>query len=125
MIEIPPATRVDTLRSLRSDPAVAAVEPDIRLRAFHADCRSNAACVIPADPGFKYQWALQNDPATVHFTTPFVFGADIAAPLAWKQTRGSTTTRVAVLDSGVTLDDEDLAGQVKLSASASETTAPM
>ena len=118
VLELPAADRADTVRALRADPAVASVEPDIRMRAFHVDCRSNVACAVPTDPGFKYQWGLQNDPATVHFTNPFVLGADIAAPLAWKRTRGSASTRVAVLDSGVTVDHQDLAGRVRLSASA-------
>ena len=118
VLELPAADRADTVRTLRADPAVASVEPDIRMRAFYVDCRSNVACAVPTDPGFKYQWGLQNDPATVHFTTPFVLGADIAAPLAWKRTRGSSSTRVAVLDSGVTVGHQDLAGRVRLSASA-------
>ena len=117
VVDLPAAGRAEILRSLRADPAVVAVEPDIRLHALHVDCRSNVACAIPTDPGFKYQWGLENDPATVHFTNPFVLGADIAAPLAWRRTRGSATTRVAILDSGVAVDHDDLAGRVVLSAS--------
>ena len=118
VVDLPVAARAESLRSLRADPAVVAVEPDIRLRGFHVDCRANVACAVPNDPLFKYQWGLENDPGTLHFAPSFVLGADIAAPLAWRRTRGSTSTRVAILDSGVAVDHEDLAGRVVLTASA-------
>lgn len=48
------------------------------------------ACVIPNDPYFDQQWAM-NDP---------IFKADINAPEAWEITTGSDIM-VAVLDNGV------------------------
>jgi subtilisin family serine protease len=52
---------------------------------------------LPNDPRFGEQWGLENPT-----------GVDIGATLAWDQTTGSTTTLVAVMDSGVDYTHPDL-----------------
>jgi thermitase len=118
VLDVEPALSAEAARALTADPAVANVEHDVRLYAMHADCRSNTACAIPDDPGFRYQWGLQNDAATMQPVASFTFGADIAAPLAWSRTLGGASTRVAVLDSGIDIGHEDLAGRVVASKTA-------
>jgi thermitase len=58
------------------------------------------------------QWYLQSDQRTVQPSHPYVAGADVNAPLAWSQSLGSETTKVAVIDSGIDEGHPDLAGRV-------------
>ena len=91
-LPVPGLERVGTRRgvsaaraaeALERDPAVLYAEPDARLTsALHVD-----------DSLFVFQWGLQR----------------IHAPAAWDVTVGSSSVRVAVLDSGVDLDHPDLA----------------
>ncbi len=60
--------------------------------------------VLPRDPQFGEQWALSNSGQRGGKK-----GADISAPLAWATTTGSQEVVVAVLDSGVDYNHEDLA----------------
>ncbi len=60
--------------------------------------------VLPHDPQFSEQWALSNSGQRGGKQ-----GADISAPLAWATTTGSEEVVVAVLDSGVDYNHEDLA----------------
>jgi len=80
------ADRDALLASLRADPAVEWAEPDHRLYMTAA---------LPDDPAASQQWALPK----------------IQAPAAWEVARG-TGVQVAVLDTGVDLRHDDLAGQV-------------
>ena len=59
--------------------------------------------VVPNDPLFSDQWALDNTGQTGG--TP---DADIDAPAAWSITTGSPSTVVAVLDTGIDYTHEDL-----------------
>jgi thermitase len=63
--------------------------------------------VFPRDPQFSDQWALQNSGQRGGKE-----GADISAPLAWAKTTGSEDVVVAVLDTGVDYNHEDLAGNM-------------
>ncbi len=60
--------------------------------------------VLPHDPQCSEQWALSNSGQRGGKQ-----GADISAPLAWATTTGSEEVVVAVLDSGVDYNHEDLA----------------
>ncbi|MBM3131775.1 MAG: hypothetical protein FJZ95_01920 [Chloroflexi bacterium] len=58
------------------------------------------AVETPDDPYVKNQWAI----------------AKVQAPAAWDITKGSSTVRIAILDTGIDLDHPDLAAKIVLSA---------
>jgi len=87
------------LAAFSQDPNVAFVEPDYRIQ-LQAD---QLPAVTPNDPDFNQTWGLNNVGQTGG--TP---GADIHAPGAWAETTGSTTTIVAVIDTGVDYNHPDL-----------------
>lgn len=72
----------DAQATLAGDAEVEAVEPDYAV--------TNA--FIPKDPAYDQQWSLEN----------------IQAPLAWDLQRGSSTVAVAVVDTGVDYNHDDL-----------------
>ena len=59
--------------------------------------------ILPSDPQFTDQWALSNSGQRGGKK-----GADISATLAWAKTTGSEDVVVAVLDTGVDYNHEDL-----------------
>jgi subtilisin family serine protease len=59
--------------------------------------------ILPRDPQFNDQWALANSGQRGGKK-----GADISATLAWNKTTGSDNIVVAVLDTGVDYNHEDL-----------------
>ena len=63
--------------------------------------------VLPHDPQFNDQWALANSGQRGGKE-----GADISATLAWAISTGTDKVVVAVLDSGVDYNHEDLAGNM-------------
>lgn len=63
--------------------------------------------VLPHDPQFEDQWALSNSGQRGGKK-----GADISAPLAWAKTTGSEDVVVAVLDTGVDYNHEDLSSNM-------------
>lgn len=63
----------------------------------------------PEDPRFGDQWALANDGQNGGKE-----GADISAMRAWSETTGSDEVVVAILDSGVDYNHEDLANNIWL-----------
>lgn len=96
------------MQQMATDPAVAHVEPDIRVRAI-GDYRGSTvklADFTPNDPYYaSYQWHFRSGDGTMetigHDTTSYANrgGADIAK--AWDVADGSGVT-VAVLDTGLT-----------------------
>ncbi len=91
---------------------VVSVQPDVRLVPDDADCTLTSACVVPNDPGFVDQWYLENDRATVQPQGGGVLGDDIDAPLAWALDKGSSSVRLAIVDTGVDLTQPDLQGRI-------------
>jgi hypothetical protein len=90
VVEIPARRNPGAVVSdLEADPRVAYAEPNYVVTAFD---------LIPDDPRFPDEWALDNDLDT-----------DIDAPEAWDHTQGSADVTVAVVDSGVAYDHPDLA----------------
>ncbi|MBE0427188.1 MAG: S8 family serine peptidase [Nitrospirae bacterium] len=82
-----------------SDPDVEYAEPNYIRRV---------AAVIPNDTFFRNQWALHNT-GTYAYGTP---DADIDAPEAWTITTGSSNIIIAVLDTGIDYNHNDLAGNI-------------
>lgn len=76
----------EKLKEIKEDPSVAFAEPDyIRENSY-----------VPADPGFKDQWYLNQ----------------IDMSKAWEVEKGSTEIQVAVLDTGVNAEHPDLSGRL-------------
>jgi thermitase len=89
VVEAAPGEQADALAALNADPDVVYAEPDRPVKALAANY-------------FPSQWALSN--------TIFP-GADISALSAWTLSEGADVT-VGVVDTGVDLQHEDLAGQL-------------
>ncbi|HEX3135182.1 MAG TPA: S8 family peptidase, partial [Planctomycetota bacterium] len=89
----PAATLSRIQAALAAEPTVALVEPDF---VVHTS-------VVPNDPSFAQQWALNNTGQSSG--TP---DADIDAPEAWALHTGSRTVKVAVIDTGIDLTHPDL-----------------
>jgi subtilisin family serine protease len=83
-----------TIASLKESPFVEYVEPD-NLRY--------ARDTFPNDPSFESQWSLYNTGQSGG-----AVDADIDAPEAWDLTTGSPQVVVAVIDSGIDYNHEDL-----------------
>ncbi|MGH2408152.1 MAG: carboxypeptidase regulatory-like domain-containing protein [Candidatus Limnocylindrales bacterium] len=86
----------DAARGYRGDSDVAFAEPDATVSATD----------VPNDPYYSSQWGL----------------AKIGAPGAWSMTHGSSSVVVAVLDSGVSTSQPDVAGKVVMSQNFSDST---
>jgi subtilisin family serine protease len=88
----------DAIVKYMADPNVEYAEPNyIRKSAF-----------VPNDIFFGQQWALQNAGTFAGGTA----GADVKAPEAWDITRGTSDIVIAVLDTGIDLNHQDLAGNI-------------
>jgi subtilisin family serine protease/subtilisin-like proprotein convertase family protein len=87
-------------------------EPDfIKLNMIeNAPIPKMAPPLTPNDPLFTTQWALNN---TGSNSTPTgTADADMDVPEAWATTTGSSTIKVAIIDTGVDLLHPDLAGNL-------------
>jgi thermitase len=98
VVTVPTQGAEDALAALNADPAVVYAEPD--------ELRS--ALVPPDDPLWPSMWGLANTGQAPFAGTP---GSDINLLDAWSFSQGAGQT-VAVVDSGVDLAHDDLAGQV-------------
>ena len=86
-------------------PEVEYAEPNYEIKLEETIRRVDP--VLPHDPQFADQWALSNSGQRGGKQ-----GADISAPLAWAKTTGSEDVVVAVLDTGVDYNHEDLAANM-------------
>lgn len=66
----------------------------------------------PDDPGFVNLWGLNNTGSNEPQGKVGVEGADINALKAWDITKGDHKVRIAVIDTGVDYNHQDLAGNV-------------
>ena len=108
LVRLPEGTSMEkTLRSYRQMPEVKYAQPDYLLKLSPVkrgdtlqSTRASApgSAVEPNDPLFKEQWALYQKNN----------GSDINAIDAWKKGTGSGSVIVAVIDSGVDYNHEDL-----------------
>jgi subtilisin family serine protease len=109
LIQIPAQTTVEEIvGALNKNPDVEYAEPN-RLLAIH---------VTPNDPFFQYQYALSNKGQQVWVVPGSPQGkasADIKAPSAWEETKGTETVIIAIVDTGVDLLHPDLKNKIKSS----------
>ena len=92
VVELPSsADPARALAALRADPDVELAAPDVRMQAT----------AMPNDPGFSSQWWLSDAADT-----------DIDAPQAWDVVHDASDVVVAIVDSGVDEQHEDLAGNL-------------
>lgn len=98
-VKLPQGTSLEeALEDYQDDPDVEYVEPNyVRHVSF----------TVPNDVGFGELWGLDNTGQTGGSVD-----ADIDAPEAWDFQTGSKDVVVAVLDTGVDLDHEDLTGNI-------------
>jgi thermitase len=88
---------LEKVSAYQRNPNVEFAEPDYLARAVS----------IPNDVYFNLQWGLHNTGQTGG--TP---DADIDAPEAWDITKGSKEIKIAVLDTGIDQDHEDLVSKI-------------
>jgi thermitase len=86
VIKVPAGKVNEHLKSYRAEKNIQFAEPDYIVKAD----------IIPDDPSFSYQWGLTK----------------IQAPEAWDVTTGSATVNIAILDTGIDQDHEDLAVKI-------------
>ncbi|HBQ28627.1 MAG TPA: hypothetical protein DD719_04355, partial [Desulfotomaculum sp.] len=84
---------LEKVSAYQRNPIVEFAEPDYLARAVS----------IPNDVYFNLQWGLSN-----------TNDADIDAPEAWDITKGSKKIKIAILDTGIDQDHEDLASKIVL-----------
>ena len=96
------ASPAATVREYLLLPEVEYAEENFEINLTEA-VDSSIVPVFPHDPQFIEQWALQNSGQRGGKED-----ADISAPLAWATTTGSEEVVVAVLDTGVDYNHEDL-----------------
>lgn len=115
LVKVPAGKESQLIESLSRNPAVEYAERDELVTA------------ATADEYFKSQYALQNEGQS--FTnkagTLTVAGgtrdADVDAPEAWKKVPEVSGTRVAIVDSGVAIDHDDISDKVAARANFSDT----
>jgi serine protease len=73
--------------------------------------------VMPSDPEFGQQWALNNTAQAINGSPGGKADADIDAPEAWYFATGSSRTVVSVLDSGIDYTHPDLYRNIWLNRS--------
>lgn len=83
-------------------PHVAYAEPDYTAYALEG----------PSDPNFVQQWGLNNTGQVYKGQLAGKVDADIDAPEAWQITTGSAVVRIAILDTGIDQDHEDLMSKI-------------
>jgi subtilisin family serine protease len=98
VIALPPgASAAEVTRSLRARTAVLDVEPNVRFEVFD----------LTDDPFAELLWGLRNTGQQIR-SHRGVSGVDISVADAWKTSRGTPETVVAVLDTGMDLEHPDL-----------------
>lgn len=97
------------VEEIAKNPDVEYAEPDYVVTADY----------VPNDPYFKNQWGLNNTGQTGGAND-----ADVDAPEAWDITKGASSVRIAILDTGIASQQSDLRVNGKIVAEKNFTTSP-
>jgi len=105
VLEIPEQSTVEeTAYAMMRNPDVAHVSLDYKI--------SLAAVPKPTDSHFSKQYSLFNEGQEIGFPGPRGTNrADIKALEAWEETKGDSAVVIAVIDTGIDFDHEDLMGK--------------
>lgn len=97
VVEVPAGKVKDKVKHYNGEKAVEYAEPDYIFQALGT----------PGDEYFDLQWGFNNTGQTGGTSD-----ADIDAPEAWDVTAGGSDVKIAVIDSGIDQDHEDLASKI-------------
>lgn len=86
VVKIPRNKVKEAVKAYRAEAGIQFAEPDYIAEAFYS----------PRDPAFSRQWGMSK----------------IRAPDAWNVTNGEGSLKIAILDTGIDQDHEDLAGKI-------------
>jgi len=112
-VKLPQGMTVEQAMDMyRNDPDVEYAEPNY---IYHAT-------LTPNDPSFGQLWGLHNIHQNVNGTIG-TDDADIDATEAWEIVTGSNTVIIAVIDSGVKYNHEDLIGNIWINSAENTGTA--
>lgn len=104
VVAVPAGSVDEKVKAYKAESTVDYAEPDYVATAVG----------IPNDPYFNQQWALNNVGQTGG--TP---DADIDAPEAWDVVSGAPAVKIAILDTGIDQDHEELAAKIVANANFS------
>ncbi|MAZ49521.1 MAG: subtilase [Halobacteriovoraceae bacterium] len=90
---------------LKNSPEFEYIEPNYTYRAINT----------PSDSDFEKQWGLENTGRNSGgWWSPGTAGVDISALEAWKITKGGKEIKIAVIDTGVDYNHEDLKNNIMI-----------
>lgn len=106
VLSVPERNEEKVIVALSKNPHVEYAEPNFL--AF--------ASFTPNDPYFApNQWGFENTGQTIK-AQPGTVDADIDTPKAWDTTTGNSSIKIAILDTGIDQDHEDLSAKIVLQA---------
>jgi subtilisin family serine protease len=108
---VPRAQLVQVERGQTVPEAITALEQRADVRYAEPNWIYHESATTPDDPRFGSLWGLSNTGQTINGQAGTA-DADIDAPEAWDVNRGSASTVVAVVDSGVAWEHPDLAPNI-------------
>ncbi|MCI2262164.1 S8 family peptidase [Xanthomonas indica] len=93
------------IASLKADPAIAHVEPNLLLKPVRSTAQATATATAPNDPGYSVQWHLRTPDGHLETLAPDTTGypnrGGIDLVPAWQYGTGQGVV-VAVIDTGIT-----------------------
>lgn len=114
VLSVPEFTKQRIINALSKNPFVEYAEPNLIANALF----------IPNDPNFaSKQWGLENTGQTIQSQVG-TSDADIDGPSAWDIASGSSTIRVAILDTGIDQNHEDLSTKIVVNKNYTDSPTP-
>jgi thermitase len=123
VVSVRSGTVLQSVQQYRANPKVRFVEPNYRRPLFPPVTNEGSEPTIGILNNYNEQWGLHNTGQSFGVTADPIFGtisapaytgfadADIDAEEGWNLTHGSSATKIAILDSGVSCSHVDLDGK--------------